>query len=61
MAMGSSLDMIGPIGKCVDDVEILFDAMKGKDRFDSTSIDLPENNSKPKKIGVPKGLRIKAA
>ena len=57
MAMGSSLDVIGPIGKTVDDVEILFDAIKGKDRFDSTSIDIPEKISKqPKKIGVPKGL-----
>ncbi len=57
MAMGSSLDIIGPIGKTVDDVEILFDAIKGKDRFDSTSIDIPEKISKqPKKIGVPKGL-----
>ena len=57
MAMGSSLDVIGPIGKCVDDVEILFNAIKGKDRFDSTSIDISENNThEPKKIGVPKGL-----
>jgi aspartyl-tRNA(Asn)/glutamyl-tRNA(Gln) amidotransferase subunit A len=56
MAMGSSLDVIGPIGKCVDDVEILFNAIKGKDRFDSTSIDIPEKSKIPKKIGVPKGL-----
>ena len=44
------------LGKHVDDVEILFDVIKGKDRFDSTSVDLPENSHKPKKIGVPKGL-----
>ncbi len=57
MAMGSSLDVIGPIGKTVDDVEILFDTIKGKDKFDSTSIDVSEKNLKqPKKIGVPKGL-----
>lgn len=56
MAMGSSLDVIGPVGKCVDDVEILFDAIKGKDIFDSTSIDVPEKSKAPKKIGVPKGL-----
>ena len=57
MAMGSSLDVIGPIGKTVDDVEILFNAIKGKDIFDSTSIDTPEKLVKqPKKIGVPKGM-----
>ena len=59
MAMGSSLDVIGPIGKTVDDVEILFNAIKGKDGFDSTSIDIPEKISKqPKKLGVPKGLLL---
>ncbi len=38
MAMGSSLDIIGPITKTVDDAEILFNALKGKDPLDSTSI-----------------------
>jgi aspartyl-tRNA(Asn)/glutamyl-tRNA(Gln) amidotransferase subunit A len=57
MAMGSSLDVIGPITKTVDDAKILFDAMSGKDNFDSTS--LPNNfYNIPKKekyvIGVPK-------
>jgi len=57
MAMGSSLDVIGPIGKTVDDVEILFDAIKGKDRFDSTSIDISEKIARePKRLGVPRGL-----
>ena len=40
MAMGSSLDVIGPIGNTVSDVEILFDVMKGKDKMDSTSIEI---------------------
>ena len=55
MAMGSSLDQIGPIGKNVDDAEIVFNAIFGKDIYDSTSQDAPENISaeKPKKIGVP--------
>jgi len=56
MAMSSSLDVIGPIGKTVDDVEILFNAIKGKDKFDSTSINVPEKTKAPKKIGVPRGL-----
>jgi len=38
IAMGSSLDQIGPIGKSVSDVEILFSAIRGKDEMDSTSI-----------------------
>ncbi len=37
MAMGSSLDVIGPFGKTVRDVEIIFDVIKGTDKFDSTS------------------------
>ena len=55
MAMGSSLDQIGTIGKNVDDVEIVFKNILGKDIFDSTSQNAPENISttKPKKIGVP--------
>lgn len=40
MAMGSSLDVIGPVTKTVTDAEILFNAMKGKDAYDSTSIDV---------------------
>jgi len=56
MAMGSSLDQIGPLSKTVTDNEILFKIMKGADRFDSTTIqyeilDLPKG--KKLKIGVP--------
>ncbi|HVT74875.1 MAG TPA: Asp-tRNA(Asn)/Glu-tRNA(Gln) amidotransferase subunit GatA [Candidatus Paceibacterota bacterium] len=56
MAMGSSLDIIGPLTKTVADAEILFDAMKGKDRYDSTSIDPIPETATPKKpvIGVPR-------
>jgi aspartyl-tRNA(Asn)/glutamyl-tRNA(Gln) amidotransferase subunit A len=38
MAMASSLDQIGPITKTVEDAKIVFDAIKGKDRLDSTSV-----------------------
>ena len=38
MAMGSSLDQIGPFGKSVADVETLFDTIKGSDAKDSTSL-----------------------
>jgi len=61
MAMGSSLDQIGPFGKTVEDVEILFDAIKGYDEKDSTSSHRGETlnrekglSSVPMKIGVPK-------
>ncbi len=38
MAMGSSLDQIGPIAKTVDDCEIIFNAIKGQDIKDGTTI-----------------------
>ncbi|MCH8889414.1 Asp-tRNA(Asn)/Glu-tRNA(Gln) amidotransferase subunit GatA [Patescibacteria group bacterium] len=58
IAMGSSLDVIGPIGKCVDDVEIAYNAIRGKDKADSTTIDdttfdIPEVSNKMT-IGVPR-------
>ena len=37
IAFASSLDQIGPITKTVEDVQIVFDAIKGKDEKDSTS------------------------
>lgn len=66
MAMGSSLDQIGPLGKTVDDVEILFNAIRGEDKMDSTTLpDMvsKDNSSQIKKqfdgarkikIGVPR-------
>jgi len=58
MAMGSSLDQIGPFGKTVEDAKILFDIIKGYDPKDSTSvkntIDLsPRDTSERMTIGVP--------
>ncbi|MEK7607384.1 MAG: Asp-tRNA(Asn)/Glu-tRNA(Gln) amidotransferase subunit GatA [Patescibacteria group bacterium] len=54
MAMGSSLDVIGPLTKTVTDAEILFNCMKGKDRYDSTSIDVDIKDSSSKILGVPR-------
>jgi aspartyl-tRNA(Asn)/glutamyl-tRNA(Gln) amidotransferase subunit A len=56
MAMGSSLDQIGPFGTCVDDVEAVFNVIAGNDPLDSTS--LPESaqvftKENKKVIGVP--------
>jgi aspartyl-tRNA(Asn)/glutamyl-tRNA(Gln) amidotransferase subunit A len=55
MAMASSLDQIGPFAKTVEDAEILFNAIKGKDKMDSTSIELKESGEvkQKMKIGVP--------
>ena len=57
MAMGSSLDQIGPFGKTVEDTEIIFNVIKGQDKMDSTTIpDKKEENlpSKKLRIGVPR-------
>jgi aspartyl-tRNA(Asn)/glutamyl-tRNA(Gln) amidotransferase subunit A len=60
MAMGSSLDQIGPLTKTVADAELVFSAIKGKDPLDSTSIENPNpQKTTTKKIGVPRGLLAK--
>ena len=41
IAMASSFDQIGPMAKTVEDAEIIFNAIKGKDSMDSTSRDCP--------------------
>jgi len=51
IAMSSSLDVIGPIGKNVSDVEIVFGIISGKDEMDSTSI--PSEFYKRKVISKP--------
>lgn len=57
MAMGSSLDVIGPFTKTVTDSEILFNVVHGKDSMDSTTFDdeiYPKKTIKDKlTIGVP--------
>jgi aspartyl-tRNA(Asn)/glutamyl-tRNA(Gln) amidotransferase subunit A len=59
MAMASSLDHIGPLTKTVTDSEIVFNAIRGKDVKDGTSIDqstYPKMRIGKKKpiIGVPR-------
>jgi len=58
IAMASSLDQIGVLAKNSDDADIIFDAIKGKDEKDSTSVELEagekEFNIKGATIGVPK-------
>jgi len=42
IAFASSLDQIGPLTKNVKDAEIVFEAIKGRDEMDSTSIRIPK-------------------
>ena len=56
IAMASSLDQIGPITKSVDDAELIFDVIRGKDLKDSTSVEVESVQAKSEKlkVGVPK-------
>ena len=59
MALASSLDQIGPFAKTVEDAEILFEAIRGYDRNDSTSIPnerFPHEKKTKLKIGVPRAF-----
>lgn len=62
IAMASSLDQIGPIAKSVEDAEIIFNVIKGKDKMDSTSIDSnlqpPTSNFQKLRIGLLKYDRL---
>lgn len=63
VAFASSLDQIGPITKTTEDARIVFDAIKGKDLLDSTSVESGIKNQelriKKLRIGVPKEYFIK--
>ena len=57
IAMASSLDQIGPLTRTVEDAEIVFDVIRGRDEKDSTSVEIParaakDDPEKPLKIGV---------
>jgi aspartyl-tRNA(Asn)/glutamyl-tRNA(Gln) amidotransferase subunit A len=68
MAMGSSLDIIGPFTKTVEDSEIVFGALAKEDLKDSTCIKISDRicskkeassnaeGGQVKKIGVPRGF-----
>jgi aspartyl-tRNA(Asn)/glutamyl-tRNA(Gln) amidotransferase subunit A len=54
MAMGSSLDVIGPITKTAEDSEIVYQVIAGQDPLDSTSIDnVSSVRVKTLTIGIP--------
>lgn len=60
-AYASSLDQIGPLAKNVSDARIVFEAIRGCDPMDSTSVDTRTNPDQKQKyrIGVPKEYFIK--
>ncbi len=67
MSMASSLDTIGPMGKTVEDLAIILEAIAGKDPMDGTTADRPvpayaknlKKDVKGLKIGLPKEYFIK--
>lgn len=56
IAMGSSLDQIGPLAKTVEDARLLFETIKGHDAKDATSLsgDALEGARKVQRIGIPR-------
>jgi aspartyl-tRNA(Asn)/glutamyl-tRNA(Gln) amidotransferase subunit A len=55
IAYASSLDQIGPLTKNVADAKIVYEAIKGSDPMDSTSVNSEkENNLNKLRIGIPK-------
>lgn len=60
IAMSSSLDVIGPITRTVEDAKIVLDVMAGVDPMDATTVPLSDE-ARPitKRIGVPRSLLSK--
>jgi aspartyl-tRNA(Asn)/glutamyl-tRNA(Gln) amidotransferase subunit A len=59
IAMGSSLDVIGPIAKSVEDTKIIYDTICAEDSFDATNVkkqDRVADTTLKKKIAIPKGI-----
>ncbi len=61
IAFSSSLDQIGPLAKTVEDAEIIFNAIRGRDEMDSTTIadnnfDFSQSQKKEIRVGIIKEL-----
>ena len=60
--LSTSLDHVGPIGRTVEDVAVIFAAIAGYDPADKASVDAPiedfvvalENSFRPLRVGLPK-------
>ncbi len=58
IAYACSLDQIGPIGKNVRDVAILFDVIKGYDKHDSTSLNFDIGSASANLFNEIKDIRV---
>lgn len=58
MAMASSLDQIGPFAKTVEDAQIIFDCLRGKDSYDATTVEISELSHNNRKVGVARSLLL---
>lgn len=59
IAMGSSLDQIGTLTRTSEDAGVMFDAIRGHDENDATSLSDAKrdvSHGKPKTIGVPRDM-----
>lgn len=52
IALGSSLEQIGPLAQCVEDAQIIFNAIRGKDPFDGVSHDFKSTTVSNPVIGI---------
>jgi aspartyl-tRNA(Asn)/glutamyl-tRNA(Gln) amidotransferase subunit A len=58
VAFASSLDQIGPFGRCVEDAALLYDAIKGYDAAEATSVNRVYETVADKLDGNVRGLKI---
>ena len=58
VAFASSLDQIGPFGRCIDDVALLSDVIMGHDSMDATSVNREYKSIAPSLNADVKGMRI---
>jgi aspartyl-tRNA(Asn)/glutamyl-tRNA(Gln) amidotransferase subunit A len=57
IAMGSSLDVIGPFAHTVEDTKALYSVIAGKEVLDSTSVDRPTQTlALKKRLAIPAGI-----
>ncbi len=55
ISMASSLDQVGTFANTVEDTELVFNAIKGKDKYDSVTSDITDKKINKKiRVGVPK-------